>query len=63
VDEFAWATRRGRGYSTECGRRFDPLYLIATRWGQTRAPVSPQLLAVAFAVATMLFLMCSGLIR
>ena len=46
----------------ECGRRFDPLYLIASRWGQTPATVSPQFLAVAFAVAVLL-LICSGLIR
>jgi|SRR4051794_38027094 hypothetical protein len=42
----------------ECGRRFDPLYLIATRWGQglTPTPVSVQIIAVAFAVAVILFL-------
>jgi hypothetical protein len=49
----------------ECGRRFDPLYLVATRWGQkpTPMPVGEQLLAAAIALALMLFLIWGALTR
>jgi DNA-directed RNA polymerase subunit M/transcription elongation factor TFIIS len=47
----------------ECGRRFDPHYLIATGWGQTRRLPSSQLMAVGFAIAVLWFLVCSGILR
>ena len=49
----------------ECGHRFDPLYLIATRWGQpqTPTPLGAQLTAAAVALAVVLYLVWNVLIR
>jgi len=47
----------------ECGRRFDPHYLLATGWGQTWRPTNVQYAAVAFAIGVLFFLLCSGLLR
>ena len=48
----------------ECGRRFNPMYLIATGQGQGERPwlTDDQFAAVAFAVAVLFFLMCSGIL-
>ena len=46
----------------ECGRRFDPMYLARTGWGQTWRP--PDAMLVLFvAVMAFIFLVCSGIIR
>ena len=60
-------TLRGLRENTcpECGRRFDPLYLVRTRWGQgpNQSPLVVTGAIAAVVILLLLWTMCSGIWR
>ena len=59
--EYALRTLR-ENTCPECGRRFDPMFLARTGWGQTWRPPDPMLILFV-GVILLIMLMCSGIIH